>query len=431
MKIGQQGNGSVDGRPDTSAQKIHIAMNVLGTARTDVRVMRAANALVEAGFAVTVVDLEWREKQPTEEQLGSVHVKHVTMLNWYTIRRPKAWFLLRAVFMLIRSTWLLLRTPADIYHAHDTTGLPACYIAALLKRKPLIFDAHELPLSEEISETSWRGLITPFTKLLTMVVSRCAGVITVSAPIAREIRRRYGGPEVTLVRNVPMYQRVRRSDRLRQYLGVGPEVRIALYQGALQANRNLEKLVQAAPFLAPNTIIALMGPDAEGLQVQLEALIQRLGVADRVKFVPPVPYIELLEWTASADIGLIVYAPGHSQNVQMCLPNKLFEYLMVGLPVLVSQLDAVSELVNAYDVGRVVSSLEPVDIAAAITAMLADRDACERMRHNALSAVQNDLCWEKESRALVQLYQQILKVRKRKNVSKPSSLHSHRVGKEA
>src|SRR5437660_1751583 len=325
---------SIDKTTASASRKIHIAMNVLSTARTDVRVIRAANALVEAGFAVTVVDLEWRERQPVEEHIGAVHIKHVIMLNWYTARRFKVWFLLRAVLMLLRSTWLLLRTPADLYHAHDTTGLPACYLAALFRRKPLIFDAHELPLSNERGSAHWRGLIAPFAQLLGLVVPHCAGVITVSPPIAHEIQQRYGGIGVTLVRNVPPYQQVQRSGRLRQYLGVGPEVRIALYQGAIQANRELDRLARAAPFLERDIVIALMGPDAEGLQPQLEALVHELGVVDRVQFVPPVPYIELLEWTSSADIGLIVYSPGRSQNVQMCLPNKLFEYLMVGLPVL-------------------------------------------------------------------------------------------------
>ncbi len=406
---------------------LHVAMNVLGTARTDVRVMRAANALVKAGLAVTVVDLEWQKKEPLEEHVGAVHIKHVIMLNWYTSRRFKIWFLMRAVFMFMRSTWLLLRTPADIYHAHDTTGLPACYIAALFRRKPLIFDAHELPLSDEVNNARWRGLITPFTRLLTMVVPRCAGVITVSPPIARIIQERYGCAGVTLVRNVPPYQQVQRSDQLRQYLGMGPQVRIALYQGAFQASRELDRLVRAAPFLERDNIIVLMGPDTEGLQPQLEALVHELGVEDRVKFLPPVPYIELLEWTSSADVGLIVYSPARSLNVQMCLPNKLFEYLMVGLPVLASQLDAVSELINTYDVGRVVPSLEPGEVGAAINAMLADHDGCERMRRNALIASQRDLCWEKESQSLVQLYQQIFSS---KAIGEPSPHHSNRVQEE-
>src|SRR5215470_15409312 len=95
---------------------------------------------------------------------------------------------------------------------------------------------------------------------------------------------------------------------------------------------------------------------------------------------------ELLDWTASADIGLMIYPPEYSLNVQMMLPNKLFEFLMAGLPVLASQLDAVEEIIRAYAVGRVVTSLAPIDIATTIDAILADRAALTRMRCNALKA---------------------------------------------
>jgi len=141
---------------------------------------------------------------------------------------------------------------------------------------------------------------------------------------------------------------------------------------------------------------------------ELEALAVKEGVADRVKIIPPVPYAELLEWTASADIGLAVFSPDYSLSVRWCLPNKLFEYLMAGLPVLATSLDAVADLLKSYDVGQVVPSFTPVDIAAAINAMLADHAALDRMRRNALKAVRGDLCWEKERQRLIRLYRDIL-----------------------
>ena len=205
-----------------------------------------------------------------------------------------------------------------------------------------------------------------------------------------------------------MYQAVQKSERLRQHLGLGPEVRIALYQGNIQADRQLDRLVQAAAYLERDIVIVLMGEGFSETTSQLEALAVKEGVTDRIKILPPVPYTELLDWTASADIGLIVYSPDHSLNVRMCLPNKLFEYLMAGLPVLASPLDAVSDLIRGYDVGQIVPSLSPAAVGAAINAMMADAAARERMRHNALSAAQSDLCWEKERQQLITLYNRIM-----------------------
>jgi glycosyltransferase involved in cell wall biosynthesis len=252
-----------------------------------------------------------------------------------------------------------------------------------------------------------------FTRFLISVLPRCAGVITVSQPIAQEIQRRYRVPKVSLLRNVPTYQKIARSDRLRQTLGLGPDVRIALYQGSLQFRRGLDQLILAASFLEPDIVIVLLGPAPEETLPEIEALIASEGVADRIKILPPVPYEELLEWTASADIGLILYAPDYSLNTRMCLPNKFFEYLMAGLPVLSSRLDAVGEVITAYGVGQIVSSLTSEDIGAAINAILADQAALDRMHCNALKVAEQEFCWEREKAGLIHLYQDILAERKR------------------
>lgn len=384
-------------------------MHVLNPACTDGRVMRAATALVEKGFAVDIVDIEYERTQPIEEDIRGVHIKHIVMPNWRTSRRLKLWFLIQAAQLLVRSILQLIRSSADIYHSHDTAALPACFLAARLRRKPLIFDAHELPLSDEMHSRRWRGLIALFSCLLAIMVPRCAAVITVSAPIAQEIRKHYRCPDVSVIRNVPPYCPVPRSQRLRQHLGLSQDVQIALYQGGFDVNRGLDRLIRASAFLKRGNLIVLMGPDRGGLCAELESLIAREGVADRVKILPAVSYGELMNWTASADIGLIVYTPEYSQNVQMCLPNKLFEYLMAGLPILASPLDAVSDIIKTYGVGQIVSSLTPRDVGETISAVLADSVALAQMRRNALEAVQHALCWEKESEQLVHLYYKILK----------------------
>lgn len=92
---------------------------------------------------------------------------------------------------------------------------------------------------------------------------------------------------------------------------------------------------------------------------------------------------------------------------------------MAGVPVLATQLDAVEEIIRTYDVGQIVTSVEPEAIGVAINGMLADVTALHRMSQNALEAAKNDLNWEKESLQLVRLYEAIvIKLKKKRKLNK-------------
>jgi glycosyltransferase involved in cell wall biosynthesis len=383
-----------------------ICMHELRSVRRTPRTMLSVTALKEAGFVVSVVDIE-DERSQTNENIDGVSFKHVKTSSKFLNTRFRRWALIKALLLFVRSTLLLLRTPADIYHVHDCTALPACYIAARLRRKPLIFHAHELPISElDVPKRRWlRLLLTP---LLAHMLSRCTAGIAASPYYEQVLRERYGLSKVALLLNVSPYQHVEKSDRLRQCLGLDPSVRVALYQGNIQPDRRLDILIRSAAFLEENNVVVMMGSGIEPTISEIKALIASEGLADRVKILPPVPYEELLDWTASADIGLTLIPPDGTLNMRTCLPNKLFEYLMAGLPVLTSPMEAVAPLVTSYDVGQVAPSLEAEDLGAAINAILKDAASLSRMHRNALNATYSEFNWENESLKLIQLYQDIL-----------------------
>lgn len=388
---------------------VAVCMHVLRDACHDVRAIRAGTALVQNGFDVSVIDIQHDDARPAEEEVQGMHMKHLCIPDWYTSRRSQLWFFIRAVQVFILSIIRLIQSRADIYHASELTALPACAIVAALRQKPLIYESYELPLPRpETSVGFWRKAAPLLRYFLAFVLPRCASVIATSPLHAQELQHSFHLNEVCLLRNIPPYKGVSKSDRLRQRLGLGPDVRIALYQGYIQLDRGLDKLVHAATFLEQNVVIVLMGDGPQELLAELESLIVSENVSERIKIIPPVPYEELLEWTASADIGLNVLPRDYSLSIQKCLPNKVFEYLMAGLPVLSSQLEAVVEILQSYDVGRIVVSTEPRDIGAAINAMLADQVALAHMSSNALQAVKHDLCWEQERNQLIRLYERIL-----------------------
>jgi|SRR5579859_221416 len=393
--------GTTEATTEDAVGLPRVCMHTLGPVRLDPRILREATALAQAGYPVTVVDFETDPVRPREEEFEGLHLKHIFMPSWFVPSRFKPWFLVRIVRALLRTTQTLIQTPADVYHGHDPFAFFGCYIAAVFRRKPLVFDAHDLPfVSPKV--TRWRLLHALATGLLRSMLPRCAAIITVSPPVVEALQRLYGGKKATLVRNIAAYQPPVTSDRLRQHLHLPPATRIALYQGGFNADRGLDVLVRASKFLQPETIIVLMGEGES--RPALEALIEQEQAQDRVKIIPTVPYAELMSWTASANLGLIVYRP-QSPNVLMMLPNKLFEYMMAGLPVVASTIPPTVDIINRYDVGRVVTSLEPEDVAEVLNTMLADREAMERMHHNALAATEREFRWDVESQQLVRLYQ--------------------------
>src|SRR5262249_38367095 len=332
------------------------------------------------------------------------------------------WILFKIMRMGL-GIWAVLRTPADLYHAQDITALPACYLAALLRRKLLIYDAHELTLAD--GNVDRIPILRPLTTiLLKRMVRRCDAVITVSGSIAHELQQRYGGPTPVLVRNMQPYRApVATTDRLRRELHLSPDERVALYQGTLGPDRSLDVLVRAAQYLAPGHKIVLLGDGP--IRQELEALIAQQGVADRVRLLPAVPNAELLDWTVSADVGLIVYNADYSLNVRYCLPNKLFEYMMAGVPVVSTPLVEVGAIIERYAVGAVLPSLDPMQVGNGISAVLADAPALQRLRDRALAASATALCWEIESQQLIDLYQQLLGTPLRAHVPVPVATGGH------
>jgi glycosyltransferase involved in cell wall biosynthesis len=392
----------------TSTAPISVCIHTLLQAQDDHRLMRGAAALAGAGYSVVIVDVEHDPDRPPTEREGTIEIQHIRMPRWlarfYSPHAIPLWMVFK-VARMVAGVAKVLRTPADIYHASEITALPACYVASRLRRKPLIFETHEYPLVQP-HITSKRLLHALSVRLLCTMMPACAGVIVVSPPIATEMQREFGGPLGITVRNVPPYSPPVTSNRLRQRLGLGNETRIALYQGGIQENRTLDVLIRAARYLDPGIVIVMMGDGP--LSGTLQRMIAAEGVGDRVKMIPAVPYQELLSWTASADLGLLVVQPDYSTSVKLSLPNKLFEYLMAGLPVLTSEMDAIVATLREYGAGDVIQSLQPEDVGRKMSMMLADREAWQRMHENAFEAARKDLHWEVEQERIVALYERML-----------------------
>ena len=383
-----------------------VCMHLMVPGRSNYRVMNDAKALQMSGYEVIICDVVSDRNCPREEVIEDLSFQHVFAPDWFVPARWKFWFLIKMFILMVRCAFKLFRCNADIYHAHVEHAFPAAYVAARVRRKGLIFDTPELTMFGP-TILCWPVLRRWAICIIRWMSVSCDYHITGSPLYKPILQDLYGNEQILILRHIPPYWQVVRNTCLQQKLGLDPSVRIALYQGYLQEDRGLDTLLLAAHYLNPGIIIVLMGANYGKTEAQLRILIQHERLEDHVKILPAVPYSELLMWTSSADIGLTVLPPDYSLSIRLCLPNKFFEYIMAGLPILSSNLDAISNMIHLYRVGHVLPDLTPSAIGQAINTMLANQEELTYMRANALNAVRSGLTWENESRHLVHLYQDI------------------------
>ncbi len=383
----------------------HVCMHLLVPGKTNFRVMNDALALVAAGYTVTIVDVVPAVK-PTREEYQGITFKHVGAQSWFEPSRWKPWFLVKAMLITVRCTFVVLATRADIYHAHVEHAFCAAWLAASLWHSGLIFDTPELTLYDP-KITRWPRLRRLTRTLVRLLAVRCDLYITGSPAYVSILRQLYGSQHFAVIRHMPPQRAIPRSNRL-TFPGLPADTRIALYQGYLLPDRGLTMLVHAARFLNDHVAIVIMGQSFGSQADELHTLIETLGVEERIKIVPAVPYRELLDWTASADLGLLLLPPDYSLSIHKCLPNKFFEYLMAGRPILSSRLEVIAPLIERYQLGRVLDELTPQQIATAINDLLSkqQREYWQHLHTNTQRTVtERRWYWEEEQQRLVRAYQ--------------------------
>ena len=325
-----------------------------------------------------------------------------------------------ALDWLVRWRWSLLvwadlagaAAPfADVYHGHDLNALPAAVVARRRRGGRLVYDSHELFLEAGASarQPDWaRSIVRRLER-------RWAGaadmVITVNQSIAAELRRRYGVHRTAVVRNCPPRWTPPPDDRhpLRAAIDVALDTPVVLYHGGFLPDRGLDVLAAAVlDHNLPDVHLVFLGFGPG--QAELDRLAGSPRAGGRVHVLPAVPSSELLEWVADADIAAMPNQPA-TLNERLSSPNKLFESIAAGTPVVSSDTPERRAIVlddPLGPVGVVCDPTEPAAIAAAIRELL-DRSPEERaaVRARCRAIALDHLNWETEAARLIEVYRQL------------------------
>jgi glycosyltransferase involved in cell wall biosynthesis len=362
---------------------------------TDQRVNKMARTLHGMGFRVKIVGVKRRNSPPFSPEYAGIRRLHLLFhkkIFFYAEYNIKLFF-------------YLLFQKADLLVANDLDTLLPVHLVAWLRKKPVIYDTHEYFTGAP--EVAGRAPVFFFWKWLEdRLFKRQKIIITVNGSIAELYRQKYG-KKLFVVRNMPPYREPQQPPP-RASLDLPEGKDIILLQGSgINVDRGAEELIQA---MLPrhgveNAVLVIIG-GGNVIDV-LKKMVKREQLEEKVRFYPRMPYERLMDYTRHASIGVSMDKDS-SLNYRFSLPNKLFDYIMAGVPVLASDLPEVSRIINTYQCGRIAQNHKPEHIAACIREMLADREQLSHWKSNCLQAAK-ELNWEKEEETVREIYRKFMK----------------------
>jgi glycosyltransferase involved in cell wall biosynthesis/SAM-dependent methyltransferase len=287
----------------------------------------------------------------------------------------------------------------DIVQAHDNYALAAAARLARRQRARLIYDAVELTSHRLATNFSAFELVREgYERRREAAIFRNAhAVTTVGEGLADWYAENYSIPRPVVVKNCRHYWPYQQDERLRADAGIGPEARLLVWFGGAYPEQGIELLIRALRLMAPSVHLAIVAtvqprwvPFVEGLP----ELAAELAVAERVHILPPREPNDLIAYVSGADLGVIPRPSEHLNNFYS-MPNKFLEMVMARLPIAVSRVGDMVDVVSQYDIGAVFDEHDLDNIAGVIQGML-EPETYARLRANVMKAAE-ELTWERES----------------------------------
>lgn len=381
---------------------VDICMIVHNDVAHDSRVLKEAASLAAHGWWVVVLGVcLGAENLPEREAVSGFTILRVTPRLFRDLLPGRMGQLLPLVPVFPLLSLRLRQINARVYHAHDFTGLLQVALAGIWRR-PVVYDSHELffdrPLPDVPAPVRWAiDRLRPLEKLL---ARRAAGVITVCDSIADRLAATLGILRPTVVRNAVDTRALGPTAAVFRTNGR----RAIVHSGGLIGGRHLPELVASLAHLPQDIMLVLMGKGP--LQPQLTDQARRLGVADRLLMIPPVPPASVAPTLSQADAAAVLIA-SQGDSYHHALPNKFFEAVAAGLPLVASPIPEVAGLVRRYDLGVICDPTNPAEIAQAIRTILEPGNLAH-YRANVCRA-REELNWEVEEGRLIAFYEAIFR----------------------
>jgi glycosyltransferase involved in cell wall biosynthesis len=368
-------------------------VSVINDLSTDQRVHKTCVTLKKLGYDVTLVGRRQRSSivLPGREY----HTKRMFLLFE---KGP----LFYAEYQ-VRLFLYLLFHKVHVLVSNDLDTLLPNFLISKLKSTHLVYDTHELFCEvPELQNNPFKK--NTWKRLERWIFPKLKYVFTVNDSIARLYSDEYKVP-IKVLRNIPL-QPVQQKNKLltRRDLDLPERKKIIILQGAgINVDRGAEEAVQAMQYV--NDAILLIIGSGDVLD-KLKQIVSELQLGNKVRFIGKVPLEKLLQYTHHADLGLTLDKDTNI-NYRYSLPNKLFDYIHAGVPVLASDLIEIRKIIVQYMIGDCIENHTPQHIADKINHILQDTETLEIWKKNTKIAAA-ELNWQTEEQQLIAVYRQFL-----------------------
>lgn len=365
-----------------------VIISVVNDLVTDQRVAKTADVLQNLGFEVLMVGRRKVDSPRMNER------------SYETVRMQLLWE--KGPFFYIefniRLFFFLLFRPAHLLVSNDLDTLLPNFIIHKVRRIPIVYDSHEY--FTETPELVNRPVVQGIWKRLEKwIVPRLKTCITVNMSIKKLFEDKYKVP-FHVVRNIPAKPDFKIT-ATRHDLQLPVDKRIIILQGSgINIQRGAEEAVEAMQFVENALLLIVGGGDVINF---LKEITVRLKLDNKVMFIGRVTPEKLAAYTRNADIGLSIDKDTNI-NYRFSLPNKLFDYLHAGIPVVASQLPEIKNIIEQYNVGVFINNHNPGHIAETIRNLFAEAEKYEILKKNTAKAA-NELNWETEKDILIKLFE--------------------------
>ncbi|MDQ7019099.1 MAG: hypothetical protein Q9M33_08025, partial [Robiginitomaculum sp.] len=281
---------------------------------------------------------------------------------------------------------------ADLWIANDWDMLPIALALKAKKGGKVLYDSHEYAVEQFVGNAGWRHFKQPLVKAVERdCIRKADAVSSVSPGLCSALQVRYGLARTpTCIRNIPQYQKF-------EFRPCGQNITV-LYQGVVGPGRALEEIIISTPLWRNDYRLVIRGPEGTtGYIDRLKNIIDTIRPVIEIEIAPPVPFDEMIAKAHEADIGIMAL-PDWSIHNQYALPNKVFEYMMAGLALCVSNHADMANILAYYRNGTLIEACTPASIANAVNSM--DAEKIDASKHASLQATQT-LNWEVEQAAFL------------------------------